>query len=137
MTLVEVLVATAIVGISLALMTGSFTTALYGARIARNSAVNQAITAYEQGKIRAAPFASPPAWPASYSDCFAIDNASPVPDPSPTAYGGSCRAGDSFRADVQPAPGPTPNLEQWTVTINNWPNPAPLAPPVSFYRNNR
>jgi prepilin-type N-terminal cleavage/methylation domain-containing protein len=135
MTLVEVLVACAMVGIGLSFMTGSFSTAVIGARIAHNSAVNQAISAYEQGRIRSAPY-NPSASP--YSDCFAIDSSrAPVPAPSPTSYRGGCQPFATFRADVNPTPGPTSNLLQWTVTINSWPNPNPLASPLSFYRDNR
>jgi prepilin-type N-terminal cleavage/methylation domain-containing protein len=133
-TLVELLVACTIIGLALALMTGSFSSAVIGARIARNTTGAELITQNELDRVRAIPYT---AAAAPYSWCYATEGVlAPPPSPAPT-YLGACRPSDLYRADVTVSAGPLPNMQKWTVSVKTWPQPAQIVPPVDVLKDNR
>jgi hypothetical protein len=134
-TLVEAMVASAIAGGAVALMLGTFSTVAVGTTLAKRSAGVQAAINYEIEKVIAA---SPSPAPTAFSQCFAVEN-SPAPAASPTTLPGPspCPSGYGLRADLTVTAGPTPNVQQWKVSVVAQPNPTPVASPVQFYKDNR
>ncbi len=129
-TLVELLVSTMIIGLAMLILVGAFSTGLVDATLTkRNTAVNAAVE-YELENIGAAPYA---ATPARYSECFAVDTATP---PSAVAFGGACPAGTNLRADVTPTIVST-GLQSWTVQIKTYPSLGAVGTPVSVYKVDR
>jgi type II secretory pathway pseudopilin PulG len=132
-TLVELLVSCTIIGLALSLMTGSFSSAVIGARIARNTTGADLILQSELDRVRAAPYAVAAV---SFSECFATEG-SLAPAPTVIAYQGSCQGFDLYRADVSVGPGPVPNVQRWTVIVQSWPQPAPIGQAVDIIKDNR
>jgi len=134
-TLVELLVATVIMGLALVLLIGLFSTGALDSVLASRDGAAQAATEYELDKIAAAQFA---ANPTSYSDCFAsVGGTAPVG----VAYRGACPGSSSIRADVN-APAAcssqTPQTcQQWTIVLDSWPAGSPIGKPVSTYKAKR
>lgn len=133
-TLVELLVSLMIIGLALVLIIGTFSTGLLDASLAKRNTAAEAVVQYELDQIGASAYqTSPP----PYSDCFATES-SVAPQPA-VSYRGGCPAGPPFtlRADVTWGAGPTSTSQVWTITVNTWPNPAPIGTPVSLYKANR
>jgi Tfp pilus assembly protein PilV len=129
-TLIELLVTAMIIGMAVLLLVGAFSTGVLDATLTkRNTAVNAA-TEYELEKVGAAPYMTSPT---SYSECFAVDEAAP---PTQVAFGGSCPAGTSLRADVTETDMQS-GVQQWTVLIYTYPSPAVIGSPVSVYKVKR
>lgn len=124
-TLIELLVATLILGLAVVLLVGLFSTGAIDSRLATRDTAAQAASQYELEKIGAFQYS---ANSAGYFDCFGLDG---------TVYGGSCPAAAKVRADVNvTAPqGKTPQL--WTVKISSWPDAAPIGTAVSTYKVDR
>jgi hypothetical protein len=126
------MVASAIAGGAVALMLGTFSTVAVGTTLAKRSASAQAAINYEIEQITAAAPSPTPT-----SQCFAVEN-SPAPAPSPTTLAGPspCPSGYGLRADLTVTAGPTPKVQQWTVSVVAQPNPTPVASPVQFLKDN-
>jgi hypothetical protein len=131
--LVELLVSCTIIGLALSLMTGSFSSAVIGARIARNTTGADLIMQSELDRVRAVPYS---ASASSFSECFATEG-SLAPVPTVIAYQGLCQGFDLYRADVAVDPGPLPNVQRWTVLVQSWPQPAPIGQSVEILKDNR
>lgn len=129
-TLIELLVATVIMGLALTILIGLFSTGAVDSVLAKRDAAAQAATEYELEKIGAMPFNSSPG---AYSECFASDG---VGSPTVVAYQGSCPDTSKIRADVAVSQLQV-NMQQWTVVLNGWPATAPIGKPVSTYKVNR
>lgn len=125
-TLIELLVATLIMGLALVLLVGLFSTGVLDASLAKRDTAAQAATEYEIEKIGAMPYPSPSA----YSECFPSDG---VSSPSVVSYQGSCPDSAKIRADVSPTLQGSLQ-QQWTVVINTWPTSSPIGKPVSTYK---
>jgi type II secretory pathway pseudopilin PulG len=135
-TLVELLVATVLMGLALAILIGLFSTGAVDSLLASRDGAAQAAAEYELEKIAAAHF---DASPASYSDCFASAGST---DPVGVAYQGGCPSAARVRADVSAAQVPcnsqtSETCQQWTIALNSWPAAAPIGKPVSTYKANR
>lgn len=135
-TLVELLVATVLMGLALALLIGLFSTGAVDSVLASRDGTAQAATEYELDKVAAAQFT---ASPASYSDCFASAGGAA---PAGVAYRGGCPGASTVRADVSAAQVPcnsqtSQTCQQWTIVLNSWPAGAPIGKPVSTYKANR
>ena len=133
-TLIELLVSLMIVGLALVLVIGTFSTGLLNAALIKRNTAVQAVTQYELDKISASNF-NASAQP--YSECFATE----TPDAPVSAVGGyqgTCPGGTySLRADLRLARLPGSAVQVWTVTVNTWPAPRPVASPVSVYKVDR
>jgi type II secretory pathway pseudopilin PulG len=130
-TLIELLVSMMIIGLAVVLLVGAFSTGLLDATLAkRNTAVNAA-SEYELERIGAAAYS---ASPAGYSDCFAVDTATP-----PTlAVGGLCPAGTNLRADVTEGDVTgQAGVQEWAVRILTYPSLGAVGAPVSVYKVDR
>jgi Tfp pilus assembly protein PilV len=135
-TLVELLVATVIMGLALTLLIGLFSTGAIQSVLSSRDSTAQAATEYELERIAAAQFA---ANPAPYSDCFASAAAAA---PVEVAYGGGCPGTSRVRADVTATQvkcnsQTSQTCQQWTIVLNSWPGEAPIGKPVSTYKANR
>jgi type II secretory pathway pseudopilin PulG len=132
-TLVELLVSLMIVGLALVLIIGTFSTGLLDASLAKRNTAVEAVVQYELDRIGASTFQSAPQ---PYSECFATES-SIAPQPA-AGYQGGCPGGQpySLRADVTGTVS-TPSSQLWTITVNTWPNPAPVGSPISTYKVNR
>jgi Tfp pilus assembly protein PilV len=133
-TLVELLVATVIMGLALTLLIGLFSTGAIQSVLSSRDSTAQAATEYELDKIAAQPFGST----SPYSDCFAsVGDTAPVG----VAYKGACSGSSTVRADVAAPTAcssqPSQNCQQWTIVINSWPAGAPIGKPVSTYKANQ
>lgn len=129
-TLIELLVSTVIIGVALVLLVGMFSTGVIDSNLAKQQTAAQAATQYEEEKIGAMQFSSSPS---GYSECFASNGTG---NPTVVAYRASCTGSARIRADV----GATQlqgNLQQWTILINSWPDPAPIGKAVSIYKVDR
>jgi Tfp pilus assembly protein PilV len=133
-TLVELLVATVIMGLALVLLIGLFSTGALDSVLSARDSAAQAATEYELDKIGAQQFinASP------YSDCFASVGATA---PIEVAYRGACPGSSTIRADVN-APAAcgsqtSQTCRQWTIVLNSWPAGSPIGKPVSTYKANQ
>lgn len=129
-TLIELLVATVIIGLALVLLVGMFSTGVIDSNLAKRETGAQAATQYEVAKIDAKQANSN-----AYSECFASDGSS---SPTVVGYRGSCPSSSRVRADVTAAQVQLNgvNLEQWTIQINSWPAPAPIGSRLSIYQVN-
>ena len=126
-TLVELLVSITIIGLSLALIVGTFSTGLIDSALSKRNVAVEAVTQYELAKIRSASFTSTQ----SYSDCFAIVNtASPL---AASGYQGTCPAGFDLRADVSYQPY-SATVQDWTIVVNTMPAAARVGSPLSVYK---
>ena len=131
-TLIELLVATLIMGLALVMLVGLFSTGVIDSTLARRDTAAQAATEYEMEKVGAKTYNDKAV---GYSECFGSDGTS---SPSEVAYGGSCPAVARIRADVSPSLlAGIVQGQQWTIVINTWPTSSPIGKPVSFYRVNR
>ena len=132
-TLVELLVATVIMGLALVLIIGLFSTGAVDSVLASRDGAAQAATEYELDQIAAAQFATTPP---SYSDCFAsVGDTAPVG----VAYQGGCPGTAKVRADVSAAQvacnsQTSQTCQRWTIVLNSWPAGAPIGKPVSTYK---
>jgi len=132
-TLVELLVATVIMGTALVLIVGSFSAGLLDAAVAKRNTATQAVIAYEVEQISGSSYKSAPA---NYSDCFATENPT-APDTRPN-YQDPCASGRfTLRADVTVANGPTGTSQWWTVGVVTWPDLTPVGKPVELIKVNR
>jgi len=132
-TLIELLVSLTIVGLALVLVIGTISTGLLNAALVKRNTAVQAVTQYELDKISASKF-NASAQP--YSECFATESSTaPVPALS---YRGTCPTGTwALRADLVFTRLPGSTVQVWTVTVNTWPAPRPVASPVSVYKVDR
>jgi hypothetical protein len=119
-------VASTIIGLALALMTGSFSSALLAARVARNTTTAEAIIQTEFDQVRAAPYNDADA---AYSECFTSQGGQVR-----IAYQGACTDADLYRVDVSPSPY-QPNVQRWTVLVQTWPQPRPIVPSVDVLKD--
>jgi type II secretory pathway pseudopilin PulG len=132
-TLVEVLVATVIMGLALAIIVGTFSTGLLDSALAKQKTAASAVVQYELDQISSIPFSSS-AQP--YSDCFATEDATSQPYTTP-AFQGACPSSSyTLRADVTVSSGPG-SSQQWTVTIVQWPAGNKVGDAVSILKVNR
>jgi prepilin-type N-terminal cleavage/methylation domain-containing protein len=132
-TLIELLVATVIIGVALVLIVGMFSTGVIDSNLAKRDTGAQAATQYEVDRIDAAQYSGNPA---SYSECFAADGSG---GPTVVAFKGACPNAARIRADVSVAP-VTVNgvaLQQWTIQIDVWPGATPIGTNLSVYKVNR
>lgn len=125
-TLVELLVATVIMGSALVLIVGTFSAGLLNASVAKRNTAVEAATTYELEKISGAAFPVPAQW----SDCFATE----VPAKTP----GSCSdPGLTLRADVTVSATPSASVQQLKVAIFTLPAGDPVGVPITIYKVNR
>lgn len=132
-TLIELLVATVIIGVALVLVVGTFSTGVIDSNLAKRDTGAQAAAQYEVDRIDAAQYS---ANPASYSECFAADGSA---SPTVVAFKGACPGAARIRADVSVAP-VTVNgvaLQQWTIQIDVWPGATSIGTSLSLYKVNR
>jgi hypothetical protein len=127
---VELLVSVGIIGLVVVLLVGAFSSGLVQSSLTRRDAAANATIRYELEAVAAAGFQDTPN---GYSECFTID-ADVVP--RPVAFMGSCRNGESLRADVSEFE-PEANVQQWTVTVRTWPQQAAVGKPVATFKVNR
>jgi len=128
-TLVELLVATVIMGTALVLIVGSFS----DAAVAKRNTAAQAVIAYEVEQISGSSYKSAPA---NYSDCFATENPT-APDTRPNYQDPFASGPFTLRADVTVANGPTGTSQWWTVGVVTWPDLTPVGKPVELIKVNR
>jgi type II secretory pathway pseudopilin PulG len=132
-TLIELLVSLTIVGFAIVLLVGTFSTALLDATLAKRNTAVQAVIQYELDEISGSAFSSSPQ---AYSECFATESS--IPPLLLPNYQDPCPGGQySLRADVTWTDGPTSSSQQWTISVDSWPNPSPIPSPVSVYKVNR
>ena len=132
-TLVELLVAVAIMGLALTLIIGTFSTGLLDSAIAKRNTAGVAVFQYEVDRIGAATY-SASAQP--FSDCFATEDA--TSPPTTIAYQASCPTSSyTLRADVSKGPGPAPNTQVWSIAVESWPTGAPVGTMVKTIKVNR
>jgi type II secretory pathway pseudopilin PulG len=129
--MVELLVSTTIIGLALSLMTGSFSSALIGSHIARNTTAAEVIIQSELDQVRARTY---DASAVSFSECFSTSGGEA---PATGGFPGSCSASDLYRADVARLADPQPNVQRWSVTVQTWPQPRPIVPAVDVFKDNR
>jgi prepilin-type N-terminal cleavage/methylation domain-containing protein len=132
-TLIELLVATVIIGVALVLVVGMFSTGVIDSNLAKRDTGAQAATQYEVDRIDAAQYS---ANANSYSECFAADGSGA---PTVVGFRGACPSAARIRADVSVAQ-VTVNgvaLQQWTIRIAVWPGAAPIGTSLSLYKVNR
>jgi type II secretory pathway pseudopilin PulG len=134
-TLVEVLVATTIMALALALIVGTLSTGLLDSVLAKRNTASTAVLQYELDSVGSAQFS---ASPQPYSDCFATEDASSPPT-TLAVFQGACPSNSyTLRADVSVGPGPLPaTTQQWTVTIVQWPGGNQVGRSVSVLKVNR
>lgn len=129
-TLIELLVATTIIGVAVLLLVGAFSTAVIDATLTKRNTAVTAATEYELEKIGAASYQSSAS---EYSECFAVDSAI---QPVQVGLGGACPSGMSLRADVTESD-VQPGVQMWTVRINVYPALSPVGASVSVYKVDR
>jgi Tfp pilus assembly protein PilV len=129
-TLIELLVSTLIIGLAVVLLVGLFSTGVIDSKLASRDVAAQTATEYELEKIGSMQYS---ASPTSYSECFTSDGSS---SPSVVPFQGGCPASARIRANVSPSV-VQGALQQWTVTINSWPDASQIGKPVSTYKVNR
>ena len=133
-TLVELLVAIAIIGLALVLIVGTFSTGLLDAAVAKRNTATQAVIQTELGRISGSQY-DPGAL--SYSECYKTEAADP---PLPLAnYKDACPDSTySLRADVSLGSSPPTSTTQiWTVTVVTWPELASAGSSVSTVKADR
>ena len=129
-TLIELLVATTIIGLAVLLLVGAFSTALLDATLTKRNTAVTAATQYELEKIGAASYQNAPA---GYSECFAVDSAT---QPVQVGLGAACPGGMSLRADVTESDA-QPGVQLWTVQVHIYPALSPVGTPASVYKVDR
>lgn len=132
-TLIELLVATVIIGVALVLVVGMFSTGVIDSNLAKRDTGAQAASQYEIDKIDAMQYI---ANAASYSECFAADGSG---GPAVVAFKGACPSAARIRADVSAAQVNVNGvaLQQWTIQIDVWPGATPIGTSLSLYKVNR
>jgi type II secretory pathway pseudopilin PulG len=131
-TLIELLVSITIVGLSLALVIGTFSTGLLNGAMQKRNTAAQAVIQYEVDNITGGQFNSSAS---SYSECFATEN--PGAPLTLSGYQQACPNGSfAMRADVALTP-KTSTLQQWTVTVVSWPGGGQIGSAISLYKANR
>jgi type II secretory pathway pseudopilin PulG len=118
-TLVELLVSVVIMGMSLALIVGTFSTGVLDAALAKRNTAATAVVQYELDQIGGGAYAGSAA---SYSDCFATEDVTSPPVPAASFHGDCSSNSYVLRADVVVAPGPSPTSQLWSVTVVSWPS---------------
>lgn len=131
-TMVELLVAVTIAGLSLALIVGTLSNGVLEASLAKRNAAIQAVLQYETDAVHASTFA---ASAAPYSECFASDDPASSPALAP-AYLGNCPSSSySLRADVSWSwSGTSTTVQVWTIAINTWPASAQPISTLQLYK---
>lgn len=132
-TLVEVLVATVIMGLALSLIVGTISTGLLNSTLAKRNTAAVAIEQYEIEQISGAAFDSSPQ---PYSDCFATEDASSLPTRVPSTPGSCPNGSYTLRADVTVGSGPG-GSQQWKVTVVALPGGNQVVSSVSVLKVNR
>jgi Tfp pilus assembly protein PilV len=123
-TLVELLVATVIMGLALVLIVGLFATGAIDSTLSKRDVSAEAATQYELDKIASAPYS---ANAFGYSDCFGTDG---------TVSAGSCSTASGVKADVSVTQ-VSNGLQQWTITVSAWPAVTKIGKPVAVYKASR
>jgi type II secretory pathway pseudopilin PulG len=118
-TLVELLVSVVIMGMSLALIVGTFSTGVLDAALAKRNTAAVAVVQYELDQISSGAYDNSAD---SYSDCFATEDATSPPKPAASFQGACTGSTYVLRADVAVTPGPSPTSQLWSVTIVSWPS---------------
>jgi Tfp pilus assembly protein PilV len=120
-TLVELLVATVIMGLALVIIVGLFASGAVDSTLSKRDVSAEAATQYEMDKIASAPY-DPNA--AGYSDCFGTDG---------TVAAGNCSTPSGVKAVVTVAQ-VSSGLQQWTVTVSIWPAATRIGKPIAVYK---
>jgi Tfp pilus assembly protein PilV len=123
-TLVELLVATVIMGLALVIIVGLFASGVVDSTLSKRDVSAEAATQYELDKIASAPFDSAAS---GWSNCFGTDG---------TVSAGSCSTPSGVRADVSVAPVRN-GLQQWTITVSAWPAQTQIGKPIAVYKASR
>jgi Tfp pilus assembly protein PilV len=123
-TLVELLVATVIMGLALVIIVGLFATGVVDSTLSKRDVSAQAATQYELDKIASAPF-DPGA--SGWSNCFGTDG---------TVSAGSCSTASGVKADVSVVQ-VSSVLQQWTITVSAWPAATQIGKPIAVLKANR
>ena len=123
-TLVELLVATVIMGLALVIIVGLFASGVVDSTLSKRDVSAEAATQYEMDKIASAPY--DPNAP-GYSDCFGTDG---------TVSAGGCVTPSGVKADVSVTP-VSNGLQQWTITVSAWPAATKIGKPISVYKASR
>ncbi len=123
-TLVELLVATVIMGLALVLIVGLFASGVVDSTLSKRDVSAEAATQYELDRIASMPY--DPNAPA-YSDCFGTDG---------TVSTGSCSTPSGVKADVSVAQ-VSNGLQQWTITVSPWPPATKIGKPIAVYKATR
>jgi len=132
-TLVELLVAVVIIGLALALIVGTFSSGILQSTLAKRDTASTTVVQYEMEAIGGSVY--DPAAP-NYSDCFATETASSLPDQK-LAFGAACpNAGYTLRADVSRGPGPN-GSQQWTIKVVTWPAQNQVGQPILLLKVDR
>ncbi len=134
-TLVELLVASVIMGLALALIVGTLSSGLLQSTEAKRDTAAVAALQYEMEQIGGSPYNPSPQ---AYSDCFATESASSPPTTLPSFKAPCPGSSYTLRADVTVGSGPSGSLSQkWTVSIVQWPSGAQVGSSVSLLKVNR
>lgn len=123
-TLVELLVATVIMGLALVLIVGLFASGVIDSTLSKRDVSAEAATQYEMDKIASAAYT---ASPSGYSECFGTDG---------TVSAGGCSTPSGVKADVSVVQ-LSSGLQQWTITVSAWPAATKIGKPVSVYKASR
>jgi Tfp pilus assembly protein PilV len=123
-TLVELLVATVIMGLALVIIVGLFASGVIDSTLSKRDVSAEAATQYEMDKIAAAPYS---ASASGYSDCFGTDG---------SVSAGSCATASGVKADVTVAQ-VSNGLQQWTITVSIWPAATRIGKPIAVYKATR
>ena len=123
-TLVELLVATVIMGLALVIIVGLFASGVIDSTLSKRDVSAEAATQYEMDKIASAPYDTNAP---GYSDCFGTDG---------SVSAGSCSTSSGVKADVSVTQVST-GLQQWTITVSVWPAATQIGKPVAVYKASR
>jgi type II secretory pathway pseudopilin PulG len=127
-TLVELLVSVVIMGLALTLIIGTFSTGLLDASLAKRNTAAVGVVQYELD----APYQSVAA---SYSDCFATEDASSPPVRSGSFQGSCPSTSYTLRADVTVVQ--QGSTQTWSISVSSWPNLATVGQTVQTIKANR
>lgn len=133
-TLVELLVSLVIASLALALIVGTFSTALLNASLAKRNTAVEAVVKYEMEEVGASSF-SPSAAP--YSECFATED--PTVPAQASSFQGQCPNGPyTLRADVAWSWLDTSDTVQvWSISVSSLPSGSSVGNTVSIYKVHR
>ena len=133
-TLVELLVSLVIASLALALIVGTFSTALLNASLAKRNTAVEAVVKYELEEVGASSFSSSAA---AYSECFATED--PASPASASSFQGDCPNGPyTLRADVTWGwLDPSNTVQVWSISVSALPSGSPVGNTVSIYKVNR